>query len=828
MREPPRSALPSPPQGPDLGDLPPELIIGQAQPQPTLLYFWGIFRRNLWVTLLSGATVASAVGLYTTRIPHTYRASSSIRVDDRRMSLLAVDQVAIGSEITTEMEMLRSRSLAEQVVHQLGLRLEVVKPERTERSTLLDSISVSDEADSGTYIARSTGSRDLDADEDQPGATLVGVGSDGWVRLPGVAFRLKSAASRSSAIRVRVTPLAAAVEAFRASLRVSRLGNDANIVVVESRGSDPSLLRDLVNATAAGFIERRQEVERREARTRVAFLREQLDTLKSQLALAEDALRRYRQRAQVTDLQVEASSQLSRLVQMQGERSVLDAEREALAQLLEEVQTAAAQAGPAQPSPYRRLMAFPTLFRNQAASELLRSLGALEDQRSQLLTRRTGKDPDVQILTNRIGQVDEQLRTIGVTYLQGLTGQIASLDSTLRQFGSTLQMIPMKELRVAQLERTPKGLNQMYELVQGRLKEAEIAQAAIDPSVRIVDMADLPDQPVSPRPLLNVAAGFLIGLFLAFGVAVLRARNDPSVHTRADITRVTGMPVVGLIPRIPAMRSVEAGLQRRKRRRHGQKPEPVGAAANGALIRQHVPLTHLLSGVGGVGPIAQAFNRLDTYLSFAQPGSPLRTVLFTSPLTGDGKTTTAVNFAVALSLHGHRVLLVDTDLRRGIVHRIFGFHRDPGLSDLLSGTASLEHALRHVSLDPLDNQTTLTCLTAGSSQPRPEALLASPTMGSFLQRVRAEYDIVVLDSAPINVVTDAALLAGHVDGILVVVRAAVTADEALAYAVEQLRAVRAPVIGAVLNDVDLRRDASYDSTYKYHGYNDPYYDKVGG
>jgi capsular exopolysaccharide synthesis family protein len=362
-------------------------------------------------------------------------------------------------------------------------------------------------------------------------------------------------------------------------------------------------------------------------------------------------------------------------------------------------------------------------------------------------------------------------------------------------------------LRVAQLERTPKGLNQMYELVQGRLKEAEIAQAAIDPSVRIVDMADLPDRPVSPRPLLNVAAGFLLGLLLAVGVAVFRARNDPTVHTRADIMRITGMPVAGLIPRIPAMRSVEAGLKGHKRRRHPQRPEPVGTA-NGGLMR-----------------MSQAFNRLGTYLAFAQPGSPLRMVLFTSPLSGDGKTTTAVNFAVALSLNGQRVLLVDTDIRRGIVNRIFGFHRQPGLSDLLSGTVSLEKALRRV---PLDNQATLTCLTAGSLQPRPEALLSSPSMGSFLEQVRAEYDIVVLDSAPINVVTDAALLAGHVDGVLVVVRAAVTADEALAFAVEQLRAVHAPVIGAVLNDVDLRRDRSYDATYKYQGYDDPYYDQVGG
>jgi tyrosine-protein kinase Etk/Wzc len=820
MRDPLPAALPQFPP-PDASNLPTEPFLGGEPPPGGARFFWGIFRRNLWMILLSAAIITGLATFYTTRLPRTYQASSSIRVDDQRMNIAGIEQIGVGNQITTEMEMLRSRSLAEQVVHKLGLRLELLTPKRTARSDLFDSITVSDVADSGTYVLEASEAGIASASGGDAGATLVSVGPDGWVRLRGAMFYVRPAARRLPGVRVRILPREAAVDALRNNLNVNRLGNDANIILVQSRGPDPYLLRDVVNATAMGFIEQRQEAERAEARSRVIFLREQLDTLKPQLASSEDALRRYRQQAQIADLQIEASSQVSRLVQMQGDRSVLEVERVALENLLGEVQAAAAQAGPDSPSPYRRLIAFPTLFRNQAASELLRSLGSLEDQRSQLLTRRTAKDPDVQILTARIDQVDEQLRTIATTYLAGLTGQISALDTTLRKFGSDLQAIPLKELRVAQLERTPKVLNQMYELVQSRLKEAEIAQAAIDPSARIVDLAVAPLIPVSPRPLLNLTAGFLLGLFLGFGVAVLREWNDRSVHTRGDLARVTGVPVVGLIPRIPAMRRVEASLRRRKhlgKGRHRERTEGNGVS------RQHGPLPHLLSGVTELGPVAQAFSRLDTYLSFYRPESPPRVVLFTSPLTGDGKTTTAVNFAVALALQGHRVLLVDTDLRRGIIDRIFGIRHHAGLGNLLAGTVSMDKVLRRF---PVGEDAVLTCLTAGVSRARPEVLLSSPAMEALIERLRGEYEFIVLDSAPINVVTDAALLARHVDGVLIVARAAVTADEALAFAMEQLRSVRAPILGAVLNDVDLRRDISYDAEYKYHGYNDPYYTKVG-
>jgi capsular exopolysaccharide synthesis family protein len=195
-------------------------------------------------------------------------------------------------------------------------------------------------------------------------------------------------------------------------------------------------------------------------------------------------------------------------------------------------------------------------------------------------------------------------------------------------------------------------------------------------------------------------------------------------------------------------------------------------------------------------------------------------LVITSPLSGDGKTTSAVNLAVTLVTRGHRVLLVDADLRRGIINRVFGASRTPGLSDVIAGTASLETAVRGVSLGRGGE---LHYLPTGSLPAQPAALLDSPAMEELLGRLPSYYDRIIIDSPPINIVTDAALLSAHADGVLVIARSGVTATQALSFAMEQLRHVRAPVLGAVLNDVDFARDAAYDGNYRFQGYRDKYY-----
>jgi tyrosine-protein kinase Etk/Wzc len=171
-----------------------------------------------------------------------------------------------------------------------------------------------------------------------------------------------------------------------------------------------------------------------------------------------------------------------------------------------------------------------------------------------------------------------------------------------------------------------------------------------------------------------------------------------------------------------------------------------------------------------------------------------------------------VNLGLSLAHRGIRVLLIDADARRGVLHSVFAGAREPGLSEVLKGVTGFESARRAASVG---QRGTLDYLTTGKLSPSDEGLVASDAMRNLLARVREEYDVVIVDTPPVNIITDAAVLAAYADGVVLVVRAGVTAAPGLTYAVEQLRHVRADVLGVVLNDVDLRHDAVYDSTYKY-------------
>jgi capsular exopolysaccharide synthesis family protein len=216
----------------------------------------------------------------------------------------------------------------------------------------------------------------------------------------------------------------------------------------------------------------------------------------------------------------------------------------------------------------------------------------------------------------------------------------------------------------------------------------------------------------------------------------------------------------------------------------------------------------------GTGAV-EAYSSLLTNLSYSLPDAPPKVIALTSALPGEGKTTNAANLAIGLAHRGGKVLLVDADLRRGIIHQLFEAPRDPGLTNVLWGQMSFESARRTIQVG---DHAQFDYLTTGVLPPNPTSMIESATMRLLLDRWREEYDSVIIDTPPVNIITDAALLGARVDGVVLVARAGVTHAGALGYALEQLKRVQAPVLGVVLSDIDFTRDAAYDPSYRYQRY----------
>jgi polysaccharide biosynthesis transport protein len=785
---------------------------------------WALMRRHRLLVALSVIGVTVLVGLYTIFSTRIYESTASIRLEDTKLDLPSlVTRLGQDRDVSTEQEALESQVLAEAVIDSLGLRA-ITTPLNVPRTALFTRLQVSAVDDSASYSfhrRESDGAyvvHDEFSDKD-----VSAVRPGGTVTFPAVTATLSPTLAINS-FTLTIRRLQAAAESFSKALKVTRPDRDANILQVAYRGPDKALVRDVPNVLAALFIADRQGVSTAEARSTATVLREQLDSVARELNESESALQRFREANNVVSLPDEATTDVTHLAETQADRNSVAAERDALSTIIAKVTAEAATQQPGQPSPYQQLIAFPTLLRNNTASTLLSSLATVEDQRAALLQRRTMKDADVQVLTDRINDIEQQLHGIATTYLEGLNAQVGADDSVLHSQQASMQSIPAKQIELAQLSRQPDVLQDIYTTLQTRLKEAQVAAAVKDPSVHVLDPAELARKPVRPRPLLYGAAGIVLGFMLGLALAYMRETRDHAIHTRADVLAATGAPVLGLIPRMNAADRFLARL------RLAEELGPPGATMKIPLRGKARALAERANGNGGSGvalndpamrsPVAEAYSTLQTNLAFMNPDAKMQVIVLTSPLSGDGKTTSAANLAVTLVQRGQNVLLIDADLRRGIVNRVFGAQREPGLTNILDGSSSLESAVRRVDLGRAGS---LHYVTTGTLPSSPAAVLSSKPLPALLDRLKQHYDTIIVDSPPINVVTDAALLGKYADGVVLIVRAGVTPVQALTFAAEQLRHVHAPILGAVLNDIDFHRDSVYDGAYRFYGHRDRYY-----
>jgi tyrosine-protein kinase Etk/Wzc len=389
------------------------------------------------------------------------------------------------------------------------------------------------------------------------------------------------------------------------------------------------------------------------------------------------------------------------------------------------------------------------------------------------------------VLDARVTEIEGELRARALSYEEGLAARSRSLNAALAASSRQLSVIPAEQLQLARMERSRGSLESLFQTLTTRQKEAEIAAAVDLPSVSVVDFASRPDGPSSPKLPMNLGLGLVLGLAFGFGVSLVREHADTRIHGREELEEQTKLPIISIIPSLGKVRpALDGRAAGRLPRLQGEDAEIAGEAFRSL----GVDLRLIIRGSGGDG---------------------LQTLAITSAGPGEGKTFTSCNLALMRAADGYRTLLIDADLRANGVGRALSLDRArAGLGDYLAGTATLSQAL--VEVGPLS------VLPAGRPATRPAGLLERPRFGELLAEVRKRFDLVILDTPPLNVLADAASVSALVDGLVLVVRGGVTERDALALTLQRLERTGGHTLGIVLNDVRLpTRYASY--SYRNQG-----------
>jgi succinoglycan biosynthesis transport protein ExoP len=412
----------------------------------------------------------------------------------------------------------------------------------------------------------------------------------------------------------------------------------------------------------------------------------------------------------------------------------------------------------------------------------------------------------------RIKIIDAQMEAVSKAYQHEIETNLRIFENKYQALISTekslLTMMDKEKLNAIELsklgveykpyERTAEENAKVYELIARRQKEIDLTGLLRSNNVRILERAITPGSPASPKPMQNLLIALMCGFSLGIGLAFAIELLDNTLKTQIDVETFLGVPVLGLIPIIG-----QGKLDAKGKDKEGKTDEQVRDRDLG-IFREPRSMA------------AECCRSIRTNILFMSPDHPIRTMVITSPSPQEGKTTTAINLAVAMAEAGGRVLLIDTDMRRPRLHRSFAVPNQVGVSTLILGNSKLDDAIKHTDVPNLD------LLPCGPIPPNPSELLHTKRFAQILEDCKTRYERIILDSPPTSAVTDPAVLGNLADGVILIVKGASTTREAAAHARRQLISAKCRLLGVIVNEIDFSNPG-----YGYHYYYYRKYSRYG-
>ena len=610
------------------------------------------------------------------------------------------------------------------------------------------------------------------------------------------------AAARTEDVAIDGKTEQAILERFSDHLSVEPVRR-SRLVQVSFESQDPQLAAKAVNSLASNYIQENLESRWQAAEKASEWLSQQLQSFKAKLEKSEDELQQYAHDNGLLFLETERGDTENivdeRLRQLQDELTKAQADRYAKESLYR-----LAEAGD-----YSSL---PGVVDNKLMQDLTVRLADLEKEQAALTPTFTGTYPKVKQIQSQIDDIQKVLNQERKRAAQGIVDDYLAavrreglVREAFEQQQQQANLVAGRAVQYNILKREVDTNKQLYEGLLQRMKEASVSAGMNASNIRIVDTAVAPTKPTSPRPVLNLGLALLLGLGCGIGVAFLQEHLDNTLKNSDDIERLLRVPALALIPSRESLGQTSLG---------GHILADGSLGRNGSLRKSSRKSWIRIDGNGTQhSALSEAFRSLRTSVLLSAAGRPPRSLTFVSAEPGEGKTTIAGNLAISLAQLGKRVLLIDGDMRRPCVHKLFDIEdHSGGLVTYLTGEEEWRQLVRPTGIANLD------CLECGPVPPNPSELLSSDRMQMLISEGMEEYQFVLVDAPPLLNVADGRILATMVQGAILVVRGGFTPRELAHQAQLHVRDVGAHLIGVVLNDVDVRHNGYYKGYYKYGGY----------